>query len=433
MSYELLRQVRVLNPQAGTDEVLDILIGEQTMQAIQPQLETWPENTQIREGHGLILGPGLVDLYSHSGEPGHEERETLESLTATAQAGGFTRVMVLPDTHPAMDEVTVASFLRDRLRMTNGRCPINFWGALTKGVQGQQMTELKELINAGIVGLADGQPIHDLVLLRRILEYLKPLNQPIALFCCDRPLAGNGVMREGIASIWNGLPGVPLYAETVALSAVLELVEVLDVPLHLMRISTARSVELIQAAKARQLPITASTTWLHLLLNAEAINPMSLGNGDSEFSLLPYDPNLRLDPPLGNPSDQQALIQAVHEGVIDAIAIDHTPYTYEEKTVAFAKAPPGTLGLEFALPLLWQKFVTSGQWSALTLWQALSTKPAECLGQALPQIGLDQSIELTLFDPAQVWTVNSTELSSLSSNTPWLGQQITGRVVKTWL
>jgi dihydroorotase len=157
---------------------------------------------------------------------------------------------------------------------------------------------------------------------------------------------------------------------------------------------------------------------MHLLLNSEAIGS--------------YDPNLHLAPPLGNADDQDALIQGVQSGIIDAIAIDHTPYTYEEKTVAFAEAPPGTIGLELALPLLWQALVVTGKWTALDLWRSLSSRPALCLQQKPATIAPGQPAELMLFDPQQVWTVEARSLKSLSVNTPWLQKSLTGRVVRTW-
>jgi dihydroorotase len=215
-----------------------------------------------------------------------------------------------------------------------------------------------------------------------------------------------------------GLPGSPVIAETLPLSALLEYVAYLGTPVHIMRVSTARGVELIRSAKAQGLPITASTTWMHLVLNITAVQS--------------YHPSLRLDPPLGTPADQAALIHGLQEGVIDAIAIDHTPLTYEEKTVAFAEAPPGAIGLELALPLLWQTFVESGRWSAVSLWQFLSTNAVRCLQQSSAAIQPGQRAELILFDPKIAWTVSAQTLHSRSINTPWLEQTILGRVVKIW-
>lgn len=425
MSGELLKNVRLLDPESGTDTVTDILIREGIINAVQPDISS-PSDVEVRDAEGLILGPGLIDLYGHSGEPGFEERETISSLLQSATAGGFTRVAILPDFHPPADNPATVSLIY-RLAQTNSPCSVYLWGALTQDIAGKQMSQLAELAATEIVGFADGQPVQDLMLLRRLLEYLKPFNKPVALYACDRQLASNGVMREGNESILSGLPGIPAYAETSAISTILEIVAATQTPIHLMRVSTARSVELIREAKARNLPVTASTTWLHLLLNTQAIcgkNPA--------FSVIPYDPNLRLDPPLGNPEDQMALIAGVKSGVIDAIAIDHTPHTYEEKTVAFADAPAGAIGLELALPLLWETFVGSGRWSALELWQALSTKPLKCLGQKSTKIANGQPAELTLFSPQHPWKVEAKNLKSLSANTPWLRQEIAGKVLKTY-
>lgn len=431
MSSELLRQVRVVDPVMGSDrQGLDVLIVDGAIAAIAPQLTDYPADTQVKDCQGLVLGTGLVDLYSHSGEPGFEERETLVTLAAAAAAGGFTRVNLLPDTVPPVDNSAVVFKLlgrgeERRVRSEVSSLPpppqlpqLSFWGALTTGIQGQQMTELAELAAAGIVGFADGQPVENWALLRRMLEYLKPLGKPVALWACHRGLVGNGVVREGVYSMRSGLPSNPAIAETTALAALLELVATIGTPVHLMRVSTARSVELIATAKARGLPITASTTWMHLLLDTKALSS--------------YEPSLRVEPPLGNPEDVVALRQGVRTGVIDAIAIDHTPYTYEEKTVAFAEAPAGAIGLELALPLLWQNLVATGEFSALELWQALSTRPAGCLQQSVGAIA-PGSAEFILFDPQQTWTVTPQILKSRSHNTPWLGQQVNGRVVKIWL
>lgn len=420
MATQLLQQIRLLDPANDTDRVADVLIQDGVIQAIEPAIASHPSDAEVIRGSGLVLGAGLVDLYSHSGEPGFESRETLDSLMRAALAGGFTRLTLLPDTHPAIDHPANVQQVRQLTTQPSGSgAPrVGLWGALTQSAKGEQMTELAELAAAGVVGFSDGQPLRETALLRRVLEYAQPLGKPVALWCCDRALAGNGVLRESADSIRYGLPGSPAMAETSALAAVLEIVAAIGTPVHLMRVSTARSVELIRTAKAQGVPITASAPWTHLLLSTQ----------DAQR----YDPNLRFDPPLGTPADQAALIAAVQQGTIDAIAVDHTPYTYEEKTVAFAEAPAGAIGLELALPLLWQRFVESGEWSALTLWRSLSSHPARCLGQPPPAIACSQPTEAVLFDPQQRWQVTPTALKSLSHNTPWLGQTVSGRVVRQW-
>lgn len=416
---ELLQQVRILDPFSGTDRVADVLIADGVIQAIEDKIYHWPHDTSVRDCWGLILGPGLVDLYSHSGEPGFEARETLISLSQAAAAGGFTRLAILPDTAPAIDSPATLARL-EKLHPSLSPAPIlHFWGALTLGAKGEEMTELAELASAGVVGFADGQPLSNLGLVRRLLEYLHPWGKAVALWCCDRQLTGNGVMREGSHSIVCGLPGNPAISETSAIAALLEMVEAIGTSVHIMRVSTSRGVELIEQAKQRGLPITASTTWMHLILDTEAV--------------ITYNPSLNIEPPLGNPSDQVALRRGVKEGILDAIAIDHTPYTYEEKTVPFAEAPPGAIGLELALPLLWENLVETGELSAIELWRALSTGPAECLKQIPASVAPNHAAEITLFAPQKTWKVEKQTLKTLSTNTPWLGQQLKGSVLQTWI
>jgi dihydroorotase len=416
MPSTLLSQARVLNPIYDTDQIADVLITDGMIAAVEDVIVDRPTDTEVIDCTGLILGPGLVDLYSRSGEPGHEERETLNSLSQAAIAGGFTRLTLLPNTKPAIDHPAQLEWMRTQLNQSP--LQVEYWGAITLGTQGQQMSELAELADAGVIGFADGKPLANPALVRRALEYAQPYHKPLAFWCCDPHLTSGGVVREGTAALRLGLPNSPAIAETAALAALLECLEDIRLPIHIMRISTARSVELIQAAKARGLPITASTPWTHLLLNVEDVHS--------------YHTSLRLDPPLGNPTDQAALIQGFKDGVLDAIAIDHQPYTYEEKTVAFAEAPPGAIGLELALPLLWQTFVASDDWTALALWRSLSTHPALCLQQNPGAIIPGLPAELTLFDPQQTWQVTPMGLRSRSYNTSWLGQEIVGKVLKTW-
>ncbi|MEH2381515.1 MAG: dihydroorotase [Nostoc sp.] len=440
---ELLQQVRVIDPVSEIDGLFDVLIADGYIQAVASRISDISSDTQIRDCQGLILGTGLIDLYSHSGEPGFEERETLLSLLQAAAAGGFTRINILPDTSPVIDNPALVAQLqqkrggemrgmrgmreireKEKINLAPSATPISafpllyLWGAITLDVAGKQMTELADLASAGVVGFTDGKPLENLALVRGVLEYLQPLGKPVAFWPSDRQLTANGVMREGSDALRFGLPPIPASAETTAIAAMLELVATIGTPVHIMRVSTSRSVELIASAKAAGLPITASTTWMHLLLDTKAVKS--------------YHTSLHLDPPLGNSRDVAALRAGVRAGVIDAIAIDHTPYSYEEKVQAFAEAPAGAIGLELALPLLWQYLVETGEFTALELWRALSSSPAECLGQKVSAIAPDQPAELTLFDPQQTWKVERKSLYTLSQNTPWFGQQLKGHVVQIW-
>ncbi|MGF1540834.1 MAG: dihydroorotase [Pleurocapsa sp.] len=415
---ELLQQVRVIDPDGGIDRRADVAIADGKIIAIETQITDYPSNTAIVDGKNLVLGSGLVDLYSHSGEPGNESRETLADLLASGLAGGFTQIAILPDTIPAIDNANLITSLHQKAKYLHYQTlpQIHFWGAISPSQDSKKMNELAELKDTA-VGFTDDYNLGNLKLLKQVLEYIQPWQKPIAIALDRNELTNNGAIREGAMSISAGLLGNPAFSEAAAIAAVLEIVAAIDTPVHIMRVSTQRGVELIADAKQRGVPVTASTTWMHLLFNT---------NHSSS-----YDPNLRLEPPLGNKNDQIALIDGVEQGIIDAIAIDHQAYTYEEKTVPFAQAPPGVIGLQLALPLLWQKFVTTGKWSALQLWQALSSRPRQCLQQPPIKITPHQPTELVLFHTQQTWIANSQNLKTPAQNSPWYGQEIIGRVIKT--
>ena len=393
--------------------MVDIYLSEEIIQDISPQLQI-PNDDQVKiiDGKSLILGTGLVDLYSHSGETGYEERETLESLAQAAMAGGFTRVNILPDTLPTIDYPSQLILLQQK---ASNKVNFSFWGNITIAGKGEKMTQLGELAQAGVVGFTDVDGVKNIKILRRVLEYAQNLNKPIMLMAFEPSLQGNGVIREGSNSLRFGLESIPEFCETIALSSILELVREFKTPVHLMNISTARGVELVKQGKSQNLPITASVSWLHLLLNTD--------------DLANYNSNLKLNPPLGNPWDQLALIEGVKTGILDAIAVDHTPYTYEEKTVAFTQAPCGAIGLELILPLLWTNLVKTNKFTPLELWKRLSYNPAVCLKEKPPSCEIGKKAELTLFDPNKSWLVNENQLQSLSCNTFWLNQELTGKVI----
>ena len=420
---ELLQQVRVIDPARQVDRVADVAIANGNIVEIADRLTDYPPQAVKVEGSGLILGTGLVDLYSHSSEPGNEARETLTDLAYAAAAGGFTQVGILPDTLPAIDNLEVLSALVYKSRCLNldssdlSLPKLHFWGA-GYDISGKQMNELAELSPA-VIGFASNYSLANLGLLRQTLEYVRAWQKPVAIALERNELSGDGVVREGEISLRYGMSGNPGFSEAAIIAAVLEIVAEIMTPVHIMRVSTQRGVELIANAKSRGVMITASTTWMHLLQDSNAISS--------------YDPNLRLEPPLGEPKDRLALIEGVKQGIIDAIAIDHRAYTYEEKTIPFALAPPGGIGLELAISLLWQELVASGRWTALELWQALSSRPRQCLQQQPTAIAVGQSAELMLFDPQKTWTVDRNSLKSPAYNTLWYGREITGRVIKTWV
>jgi len=325
-SPQLLRQIRILDPTTQSDRVSDVLIINHQIASIDSNITDFPTNTEIIDGQNLIIGPGLVDLYSHSGEPGNESRETLQTLAASAAAGGFTQIAVLPDTSPRIDNAQILTALQQKTQyLGHGDFPkIHFWSAMASATEPKQMTELAE-ISDHAVGFSDRFSLADLPFLKQALEYLQPLQKTVAIDVSANELTNQGVIREGANSVRYGLVGNPGFSEASAIAAILELVAAINIPVHLMKVSTARGVELIAAAKARGVPVTASTTWMHLLF--------------STADLADYDPNLRPEPPLGNPKDLQILQEAVQAGIIDAIAIDHQGYSYENLDIPFPMPP----------------------------------------------------------------------------------------------
>ncbi len=404
----LFKQVRILDANASSDIVetfADVFVDCDRKIHLDFDQNQIPQETKIYEQSGVVLGTGLVDLYGTSGEPGHESRETITELVQAAKNGGFATVGILPNTQPAIDDIAALEFWRS-VRQKHGDI-LQPWGAITKGLEGKQLTDMAELAES-VIGFTDSKPIANLLLVRRAMEYLKPLGKPIALFPQNPDLAGNGVIREGKWSLQYGMTGYPAAAETSSLAALIELVRLTKAPTHFMRISTAQSVELIAQAKNDGLPITASTTWLHLC--------------HCDRDLENYDPNLRLMPPLGSEGDRLALISGIRSGAIDSIAIDHTPCAYEEKVVPFEVAPVGAIGLEFAIPVLWQKLVITGLLTTTELWQALSINPAKILGISQPKLS-------TLFAPSLEWLADGNAIASPSRNSNYIGQLIVGKIL----
>lgn len=411
----LFKQVQAINSGsaktiAGTiplaaGDVVDVLVDRDRQVQVVQDLSQIPKNTNIIERSGILLGTGAIDLHSTSGEPGHESRETIAELVQAAKNGGFAKVGILPHTQPAIDDIAALEFWRN-VQQKYGAV-LQPWGAITKGLEGKQLTDMAELAPS-VIGFTDSKPLANLLLVRRAMEYLQPLGKPIALFPQNLELASGGVIREGKWSLQYGMTGYPAAAETSALAALIELVRLTKAPTHFLRLSTAQSVELIAQAKNDGLPVTASTTWLHLC--------------HCDRDLDTYDPNLRLNPPLGSESDRLALIAGIKSGAIDSIAIDHTPCAYEEKVVPFEVAPVGAIGLELAIPILWQNLVTTELLTANELWQALSINPAKCLGMSVPQLS-------TLFDPNYHWLVSDQAIASTSKNSSYMGRSLIGKVV----
>lgn len=431
----LVQNARVLDPVSQSDRPLTVWINDGTIQALDPDPATVPESVPVIDGKGCVLGPALVDLHSTLSDPGYESRETLEEFLTAAAAGGFGQVAVLPGTEPAIATPAQLHQLRDRiqtLRQNNPALPqCHPWANATVNREGKQFTELGELHPAGAIGFTDDRPATNPVLVRRLLEYAAPLDCPIACWPWHPELAGNGQLFEAPNTLRAGLPKLPIAAESAAVAMLLELSDRHTAPLHLMRIGSDRAVHLIRQAKQTQKSITASTHWLSLVAHTGHLTgDVALVGSDRPAA--PYDPNFHCFPPLPHPPQQDALVTGIKDGTLDAIAIDHHAYTYEEKTVAFAEAPLGTLGYPLALPLLWQALVVTQKLEPLELWGALTTGPAKILGLEMSAIAPGQPANLILFNPSQSWTVTPDTLPPRAKNTPWFNHTIPGTIVGQW-
>ena len=370
------------------------------------------------DAKGCIVSPGFVDLHVHLREPGKEEAETIETGSRAAALGGFTAVVAMPNTDPAHDNVSVVDFVRAQGQKA-GLCEVLPSGCITVGRAGTQLAPYAELAAAGVhLFTDDGNGVQDVQLMRRALEYAAPLGIVLAQHCEVAALTKGAVMHEGACCSRLGLPGWPSIAEELMVMRDIELVRLTGVAMHFLHLSTARSVQLVRAAKAEGLRITAEAAPHHFTLTDEQLNG--------------YDPVFKVNPPLRTRSDIDAIKAGLADGTIDAIATDHAPHAPHTKEVPLDEAPPGMLGLETALALS----ISELDMPLAQIVAALSWKPAAIAGVADRHgrpIQVGEPANLTVFDPKQTWTVAPAQLASKSRNTPYAGRALTGKVRHTVL
>ena len=370
----------------------------------------------VLDASECIVAPGFVDLHVHLREPGKEEAETIETGSRAAALGGFTAVVAMPNTDPAQDCVAVVDFVRAQGRKA-GLCEVLPSGCITIGRAGEQLAPYGELAAAGVhLFTDDGNGVQDPQLMRRALEYAKPLGIVLAQHCEVTALTKGAVMHEGSCCSRLGLPGWPALAEELMVFRDIELVRLTGVPMHFLHLSTARSVQLVRQAKAEGLPITAEATPHHFPLTDE-----QLGG---------YDPVFKVNPPLRTRADIDAIKAGLADGTIDAIATDHAPHAAHTKEVPLDQAPPGMVGLETALALA----ITELDMPLADIVAALSWQPAAIAGVADRHgrpIAVGEPANLTVFHPTQQWTVVPAQLASKSRNTPYAGRTVQGKVRHT--
>ncbi len=406
---------------------LDVAVHGTTVAGLAESIDP-PRGARVLDAGGCLVGPGLVDLHTHLRQPGREEAETIESGARAAALGGYTAVVAMPNTEPAIDSAGVAS---EVLALGAGcTAEVAVAGAITVGRAGASLAPLGELAALGVTLFTDdGAGVQDGALMRRALDYAKGLGVTLAQHCEDACLAAGGAMHEGSWSSRLGIPGVPAAAEEAMVARDIMLVRLTGAPVHFLHLSTAGSVELVRRAKAEGLPVTAEAAPHHMLLTHAAVAG--------------YDPVFKVNPPLRTDEDVEAVVAGLCDGTIDAVATDHAPHAPEAKDVPFDQAPPGMLGLQTALPIAWT--VLSPHFGPERLFALMSTQPAGIarLTATDPRTGGHSAhggpveaggpANLCVFDPAGTTLVEPTRLASRSRNTPYAGRRFEGAVRHTVL
>ena len=395
--------------------VADVLIENGTISAVGAAL-TAPAGATVIQAKGQLVLPGFVDLHVHFREPGFEYKETIQSGTAAAVAGGFTTVCAMPNTNPVNDNQAVTEFMLERAKAA-GNAHLYPIGAITKKSEGKELAEIGDLRRAGCVAISDdGKPVMNSLVMRRAMEYARAFDVPVVDHCEDLHLSEGGCMNEGLVSTELGLPGIPSAAEDVMVARNVSLAELTGARLHLAHISTAGSVRMVREAKARGLKVTAEACPHHFTLTEE------LTRG--------YNTHAKMNPPLRTMQDVQAIKEGLRDGTIDVIATDHAPHATQEKQQEFTEAPFGIVGLETALSLT-LALVDEGVLTLESAVDKLATAPAKAFSLNAGTLAVGAPADVAIVDPNREWQVDPSRFRSKSRNTPFAGWKVKGRVTTT--
>jgi dihydroorotase len=412
-----IRGGRVIDPTSGLDAPADVLVENGIIVAVERGIEA--EGAKTVNAAGLVVTPGFVDMHVHFREPGQEYKEDVASGSRAAAAGGFTTVACMPNTHPPIDNEALVSRIIRRAAEA-GLCRVYPIAAITKGISGEELTEMMVLRDAGAVGFSDdGRPVGSSRVMRRALEYARLTGAPIISHCEDTALSAGGQMHEGAVSTRLGIEGIPAASEDVAVERDIRLAEITGGRLHVCHVSSARSVEHVRRAKERGVRVTAEATPHHLALTDEAVEG--------------FDANTKMNPPLRSEEDRLAVIQGVVDGTLDAVATDHAPHAEVEKLVEYDRAPFGIIGLESAFALAASVLVDGGHLGLPDLIERMTLAPARILGLEAGTLRPGQPADVTVIDPDLSWMFGAEDVYSRSRNTPFLGRRFRGRVLLTLL
>lgn len=416
MTSLLLRNARLIDPEAGTETSGDLLIEDGAVAAVGSVRA--PAGTPAHDCGGHALAPGIVDMNVFVGEPGARHRESFRTAGEAAAAGGVTTLVVQPGTEPAIDDPAMVGFVQARAAEV---CAVRVavMGALTAGRGGERMAELGFLRDAGVVAVTDGnRPVADAAVFRRCLSYARALGLPVVHHPQEPALSRGTCATESFLATKLGLPAAPAAAERIMTERDLALAELTGARLILDQLSTQGALEALARARAAGVPVAATASVHHLTLNE-----LDIGDWRSFF---------RLDPPLRSEDDRMALVQAVADGLVEAITSAHMPWDEEMKRLPFEEARPGAVGLETLLPAALQ-LVHAGALSLPTLFARLSLGPARLLGLPGGRLAPGAPADLVLFDPDAPFVLDRATLRSRSRNTPYDGRRMQGRVLATWV
>ena len=406
----------MLDPSRGTDEVTDLYLADGKVQALGRNLGR-PDDAVVLDAAGKIVAPGLIDVHVHLREPGQEDIETVATGAMAAAAGGFSAVCAMPNTDPVTDNQAAVGFIVSQAQRAE-KARVYPIGAISLGQKGQQLAEFGELVGAGAVAVSDdGKPVVSSHLMRTALEYARTFGIPVADHCEEPTLSSGGVMHEGLVSTRLGLKGIPAAAEEIMVARDILLAELTGGHVHLCHMSTRGSVELIRRAKERGIRVTAEACPHHFTLTHEACEG--------------YNTNAKMNPPLREPEDREAIRQALRDGTIDVICTDHAPHHYDAKEREFDDAPNGIIGLETALGLAVTELVDAGLLSLSELILRMSVTPARLFNLTGGTLAPGSAADVGVLDPTARWTVRPEQFFSKSRNTPFAGRELRGRAETT--
>jgi dihydroorotase len=412
----LLRGGRILDPASGMDQVGDVLLADGRIKAVEGRIDA--PAAKVIDVSGKWITPGFIDMHVHLREPGGEDAETIASGTRAAAAGGFTAVAVMPNTSPVNDDQSVTRFILAQAER-QGVVRVHPIGCVTKGMAGEELTEIGDLVASGCVALSDdGKPVASAQVMRRAMEYCGVFEIAIIDHCEEPTLAAGAVMNEGPVSTALGLTGMPAEAEEVMVDRNIRLAALTGGRIHIAHLSTRGSIVAVRRGKDAGIKVTAEVAPHHLLLTDEDVRG--------------YDTNYRMNPPLRSEEDRQACVAALADGTIDAVATDHAPHTRQTKNVEFNAAPNGVIGLESAIPVLMDRLVATDQVKPLRLVESLTTAPAGILNlKEQGRLAAGALADVTVIDPEVLFVVEARRFRSLSRNTPFDGWRCRGGVAFT--